>query len=106
MPRLAIVLPIMAARFAKRDLAEDSDAVVHLLALQLVMHVTEIGEQFAGKDVVCRLRLLKAKDVRLLLPQQTLDDSEPGSNGVHVPGCDLDLVGHDQALSPFCIPRK
>jgi hypothetical protein len=42
----------------------------------------------------------------LLFAKQPLDDAEPGTHGVYVPGSDLDGLGHVASLSPFCISRK
>jgi CheY-like chemotaxis protein len=86
--------------------AENRDAVVHLLPLQNAMHVALASKQVSGKVIVGDLGLLKAKNVRLLLAEQAFDDAEPGSDRVHVPGCDLDGLGHASRLAPSVFEAK
>ena len=95
MARLAIVLPVVAAGLAELDPAEDRDAVVHLLALQRAMHVALLAEQVGREEVVGRLGFLQAEDIGLLLAEQALDDADPRTDRVHVPGGDLDGLGHE-----------
>src|SRR5689334_3950958 len=43
------------------------------------------------EDIVVRLRLLQAQDVRLLLVEQPFDDPGAGANRIDVPAGDLEL---------------
>ena len=81
--------------------------MVHLLPLERAMHVALIVEQIGREDVVGNLGFLKTQDVRLLLAQQELlDDAEPRSDRVHVPGCDLDALAHGTRLATSVCDAK
>src|SRR5258705_4780060 len=49
--RLAIVLPVVAARIAQRNPAEDRDAMVHPLPVELLVAIAELVEHRGGADV-------------------------------------------------------
>ena len=66
-PRLAIVLPVVAAGLGERHPAEDRDAMVHPLAVELLVDVAVAVEQVGREDVVEHLGFLKAQDVGLLV---------------------------------------
>ena len=78
MARLAIVLPVVAAAVVQRQARQDGDAMVHLLAVELVMDIAARVEQLGREDIVLRLGLLQAEDVGLLLVEQPLDDARRG----------------------------
>jgi hypothetical protein len=63
------------------------------------MPVTVAGEHLLREDVVERLCLLQAKDVRLFLADELLDNLDPRPNRVDVPGSDFDVFAHDGALA-------
>ena len=67
MPRLAIVLPVVLPGSASGTPAEDRDAVVHPLPVELPMDVAEAVEQLGREDAVEHLGFLQAQDVGLLL---------------------------------------
>ena len=93
MPSLAIVLPVVAAAIVKRDATENCDAMMHLLAIKLVMDIAARMEEAGWKYIVLRLGLLKAEDVGLFLVKEAFDDGRAGAHGVDVPGSDLER-GH------------
>ena len=104
--RLAIVLPVVAARFVQRQAADDGDAMVHLLAVELLVDIAVLAEQLGREDLVERLGFLQAQHVGLLLGQQALDQLGAGADRVDVPRCDLDRSAHGLAPSPRRAPRK
>ena len=75
MARLAIVLPVVAPGVVKRQPRQDRDAMVHLLAVELVMDVAARMEQVGREDMILRLGFLQAEDVRLLLVEEAFDDA-------------------------------
>jgi hypothetical protein len=70
------------------------------------MLVALASKQIGGKYIVGDLGFLEAKNVRLLLAEQAFDDAEPGSDRVHVPGCDLDGLGHASRLARSVLEAK
>ena len=79
MARLAIVLPVVtAADHAAAPATEDRDAMVHLLAIELVMDIAARMEQVGREDMILRLGFLQAEDVGLLLVEQPFDDAARG----------------------------
>src|SRR5687767_12022912 len=98
MARLAIVLPVVTPAVVQRDAAQDGHAVVHFLAIELMMDISARVEKLRREDKVLGLGLLEAEYVGLLLVEQALDDRDPGSNRVDVPGGDLER-GHCRGRS-------
>ncbi len=93
MARLAIVLPVVAPAVVERHPAEDRDAVVHLLAIELVVNVAARVEQVGRKDDIERLGLLQAEDVGLLIVEQPRDDGGARAHRIDVPRGNLEF-GH------------
>ena len=100
MPRLAIVLPVVLAGVFQGHPAEDRDAVVHPLAVELPVDVAVTVEQVGRKDVVEHLGFLKAQDVGLLLGDQSLDERRARPHRVDVPRSDFQPFAHVRSLSP------
>ena len=98
-PRLAIVLPVVLARVLQRHPAEDRDAMVHPLPVELAMDVAVTLEQIGREDGVENLGFLEAQDVGLLLGDQALDKPGARAHRVDVPGRDLQLRSHTYPLS-------
>jgi hypothetical protein len=90
-PRLAIGLPVVSFLLPQWQLAEDRDAVVHALAAQDQMRISEAAEDRVGKVAVDDLGFLQAQDIRLLFDQEALDDVEPRSHRIDVPGSNLQI---------------
>jgi len=88
-PRLAIVLPIMAFRLRDLHPADDRDAVVHPLAFQLLVRVSMLAEEVGGEDIIRRLGFLQAENIGPLLLEQPLHDRQPGAYRIDIPGADF-----------------
>jgi hypothetical protein len=67
--------------------------VVHALAVEGVVHVALLEEQLGRENAVEDLRFLEAENVGLLLANQLLDQRDPRSNRVDVPGGDFQALG-------------
>ena len=98
MPRFPIVLPVVTPRVMKLHPAEDCDAMVHFLAIELVMDVAARMKQVCREDIILRLGFLEAQDVRLFLVEKTFDDGHAGADRINVPGGDFKL-GHGKFCS-------
>ncbi len=96
MARLAVRLPVEPVILDDRHPAEDRDAVVHALAVQDDVVVAERAERLQREVAIDDLGLLQAQDVGLLVAQELLDDGDPETDRVDVPGDDLH--GRDVAL--------
>ena len=99
MPRLAIVLPIMAAVRVERQAAEDRDAVVHALPREQAMRVAHRLEGGMGEGRVVDLGLLQAQDVGLRRGEEITDDVESRADRIDIPGGDLG-GGHRARCNP------
>ena len=93
MARLAIVLPVVAARIGQRHPAQDRHTMMHALAVQLLVDIAEAREQIGREGVVAGLGFLKAKDVGLLVGDQPLDQRRAGADRIDIPRSDLE-AGH------------
>lgn len=92
-PRLAIVLPVVLARVLQRGPAKDRDSVVHTLPVELLMPVSVLREEIGRENAIEHLRFLEAQDIRLLFCNEALNEVGARTNGVDIPGDDLEL-GH------------
>ncbi len=99
MPRLAIVLPVVAAVRVERQAAEDRDAVVHALPGEQAMRVAQRLEGGVGEGRVVDLGLLQAQDVGLRRGEEIADDVESCADRIDIPGGDLG-GGHRARCNP------
>ena len=53
------------------------------------MHIAQLFQRLAGKQVVDDLGLLKAKHIGRFLPQQIKHDAETQPDGIDIPGRDF-----------------
>src|SRR6185369_12417088 len=98
----------------QRHPRQDGDAMMHFLAIELVMDIAARMEQVGRENMVLRLGLLQAEDVRLFLVEQPLDDMRTGADRVYIPRSDLER-GHGLSCSALssgvkedlsvCVPR-
>ena len=72
---------------------------MHPLPGQLLVDIAHLPEKVGREALVLGLRLLEAEDVRCFLAQQALDDADARTDGIDVPGSDLE-IGHGSSLSP------
>ena len=98
--RFSVVLPVVATTVAERKTAEDRDAMMHLLAVELVMDKAARVKQFGREHMVLGLGLLQAEDVGLFLVEQPFDDLRAGTDRIDVPGSDLEC-GHERGMACY-----
>ena len=98
-PRLAIVLPVVAAMRMQRQPAQDRDAVMHALPGEQAVDIAEPLERLVGKGRVVDLGLLQAQHVGRDLRQEIADNVDTRANRIDVPGGDLG-DGHPRRCSP------
>ena len=98
MPRLAIVLPVVAAEFGKGQLRDGGDAVIALLPMHRAVGVAKAFEGGMRKQMLGHLDLLQAQHIGLLLGKKTLDLIEAETDGVDVPGSDRDHAARHKAF--------
>lgn len=90
MPGFAIGLPVAPVSFVQRHFADDRHAMVHLLAVQRLMLITERCERMGGERFIDRLRFLQAQYVRRFFGEETLDDADAETDRIDVPGRDFE----------------
>ncbi len=98
MPRLAIGLPVEPVVLGKGNAAEDGDAVVHPLAVDCDVIVTQRAQRREREIAVDDLGFLKAQYVGRCFAQELLDDVHAEPHRIDVPRRNADLLAHRPAM--------
>jgi hypothetical protein len=86
MPRIAHLAKGFSINIAQRQARDNGDAVVTLLSIDRDMLVAELTHIGCREFSVPAFRFLKAKNVGLVVAQESANLGDPQPNGIDVPG--------------------
>ena len=89
MAGMAFAAEIQAAAFPEGQAREDRHPVIGLLAVDGVMHITQIVEGGGGEEFVDHLGLLQRQNIRLLVPQEAAHQGDAMAHRIDVPAGDF-----------------